>query len=84
MDVENESLEENEELEELRLLLERLESEEQELSALRRKLHDRLASFPNEETQRHERDLSRRRKALHDEIDRVRAYQETLRTELGE
>ena len=84
MDVENESLEENEELEELRLLLERLESEEEEVSALRRKLHDRLASFPNAETERRERDLSTRRKALHDEIDRVRAYQETLRTELRE
>ena len=57
--------------------IERLEAEERELSTLRAKLHDRLASFANPETERKERELSDRRKALHDEIDRLRAQRET-------
>jgi hypothetical protein len=69
---------------ELNRLLERLEAEEREVSALRRKLHDRLASFENAETERHERELSARRKELHDEMDRVRAEQDRLRTTLKE
>lgn len=56
--------------------LAQLENEERELSALRGKLHDRLASFANPETERRERELSNRRKALHDEIDRLRAARE--------
>ncbi|MBA3842045.1 MAG: hypothetical protein H0X39_05390 [Actinobacteria bacterium] len=52
--------------------LETLEAEEREVSALRRKLHDRLASFPNDVTVQQERDLSARRRELHAEIDRLR------------
>jgi uncharacterized protein (DUF342 family) len=71
-------------LEGLRELLERLEAEEQEVSELRRKVHDRLASFPNETTERQERELSARRRELHAEIDRVRVERNRLLGELGE
>jgi hypothetical protein len=57
----------------LDLLLEQLEAEERELSALRRKFHDRLASFPNEVTIEKERELSKRRSELHVRIDTLRA-----------
>ena len=39
---------------------------------LRRKLHDRLASFPNEVTAEHEREISKQRRELHAEIDELR------------
>jgi hypothetical protein len=57
----------------LDLLLEQLEAEERELSTLRRKFHDRLASFPNEVTIEKERELSKRRSELHVRIDTLRA-----------
>jgi hypothetical protein len=53
--------------------LEHLERREREVSALRRKLHDRLDSFPNEVTQAHEREVSAERRELHLRIDEVRA-----------
>ncbi len=53
-------------------LLEQLEEEEREVSALRRKLHDRLASFPNEVTAQQEREISLRRRELHAQIDELR------------
>jgi DNA repair exonuclease SbcCD ATPase subunit len=65
-----------EELVDLDERLEKLEAEERELSLLRAKLHDRLSSFDNAETERRERELSDRRKALHDEIDRLRAQRD--------
>jgi hypothetical protein len=52
--------------------LARLEAEEREISALRRKLHDRLASFPNEVTEQQEREVSKRRRELHAQIDDLR------------
>jgi chromosomal replication initiation ATPase DnaA len=58
---------------ELRTRLEKLEAEEREISALRRKLHDRLASFPNEVTEQHEREVSKQRRELHAQIDALRA-----------
>jgi hypothetical protein len=58
---------------ELRTRLEKLEAEEREISALRRKLHDRLASFPNEVTEEHEREVSKQRRELHVQIDALRA-----------
>jgi hypothetical protein len=58
---------------ELETLLERLENEEREISALRRKLHERLASFPNEVTEQHEREISKKRRELHAQIDDIRA-----------
>jgi hypothetical protein len=57
----------------LDLLLEQLEAEERELSTLRRRVHDRLASFPNEVTIEKERELSKRRSELHVRIDTLRA-----------
>ncbi|HET7138355.1 MAG TPA: hypothetical protein VFI04_08355 [Gaiellaceae bacterium] len=57
---------------ELRKRLEQLEAEESELSALRTKLHERLASFSNEVAAEQERELSRKRRELHEEIDRIR------------
>lgn len=66
-----------EETRELDDRIERLETAERELSALRAKLHDRLSSFANPETERRERELSEQRKVLHDEIDRLRAERET-------
>ena len=57
---------------ELRKRLEQLEAEEREVSALRVKLHERLASFSNEVAVEQERELSARRRELHEEIDRIR------------
>ena len=61
-----------EDVQELDDRLEQLEAAEREVSALRAKLHDRLSSFDNAETERMERELSTRRRALHDEIDRLK------------
>ena len=49
-----------------------LERDECQVSALRRKLHARLASFPNPLTQQRERELSLHRRQLHARIDLVR------------
>jgi hypothetical protein len=52
--------------------LRRLEQEEVELSALRRKLHDRIDSgFGNEVTLRREREVSDERLAMHRRIAAV-------------
>jgi hypothetical protein len=59
--------------EELDRALADLEAEEGEISRLRRKLHDRLASFPNEVAQQQEGELSAKRRALHVRIDALRA-----------
>jgi chromosome segregation ATPase len=68
---------------ELDALLERLEEEENELSARRRKLHDRIALFPDParqaELQAQEEELSQRRRELHRRIDEVRAQRNELR-----
>jgi hypothetical protein len=61
------------ESEDLDVLLEQLEAEERDLSAQRRRLHDRLASFPNELTAEKEREVSKRRGELHVRIDNLRA-----------
>jgi len=45
-------------IDELLLELEELEQREREISALRSKIFDRLASFPNEITQQKEREVS--------------------------
>lgn len=57
----------------LAIELERLELHEREVSARRRRLHDRLASFPNELTREHEREVSAERRELHKRIDELRA-----------
>ena len=66
---------------ELDARLHQLEAREQEVSSLRRKLHDRLASFPNESTVERERELSKERRELHAEIDALRAQRSALRLE---
>jgi hypothetical protein len=53
--------------------LEQLEQQERRVSAFRRRLHDRLDSFPNELTAKREREVSERRRALHRRIDSLRA-----------
>ena len=57
----------------LRVELEHLDRREREVSALRRKLHDRLDSFPNEVLQAREREISTERRELHGRIDLLRA-----------
>jgi hypothetical protein len=53
--------------------LEQLEQQERKVSAIRRQLHDRLDSFPNEPTAARERQVSDARRALHKRIDALRA-----------
>lgn len=53
--------------------LEHLERREREVSALRKKLHDRLDSFPNDVTLARERQVSAERRELHARIDELRA-----------
>lgn len=55
-----------------------LERREREVSQLRLKLHDRLASFPNQLSQARERELSIERRQIHDRIDELRAQAATL------
>ena len=57
---------------ELRTKLVQLQDEEREVSALRVKLHERLASFRNPVAEEQERELSEKRRELHAEIDRIR------------
>ncbi len=70
--------------EELDRVLAELEAEEAEVSRLRRKLHDRLASFPNEVAQQQEHDVSKKRRELHVRIDALRAERSKRRDELAE
>ena len=53
--------------------LEQLERQERKVSAIRRQLHDRLDSFPNDATAAKERKISEARRALHKRIDSLRA-----------
>ena len=50
-----------------------LERRETEISAYRAKLFDRLASFPNEFTDRQEGRVSAERRAIHRRVDELRA-----------
>jgi hypothetical protein len=52
--------------------LEQLEVRELEVSAMRRKLHDRLDAFPNEVTAKREKEVSKERRSLHRRIDILR------------
>ena len=69
---------------ELDRVLAELEAEEAEVSRLRRKLHDRLASFPNEVAQQQEHEVSKKRRELHVRIDALRAERSKRREELAE
>lgn len=52
--------------------LDELEAEERQVSAERRRLHDRLNAFQNEAAVQREAELSQRRKELHVQIDALR------------
>jgi vacuolar-type H+-ATPase subunit E/Vma4 len=56
----------------LHVKLQELERREQEVSKLRRQLHDRIDSFPKPELLERERLVSAERRALHREIDALR------------
>lgn len=58
-----------------------LERQEREISQLRLKLHERLASFANPLSQARERELSIERRKLHDRIDQLRACAAALLAE---
>jgi hypothetical protein len=60
----------------LRAELERLEQDEREISAYRRKIHERIDRFPSEAAVIEERRVSAERKALHRRIDELRALLE--------
>lgn len=49
-----------------------LERQERQVSARRRRLHERIAAFPSDHAERQERDLSLRRRVLHRRIDELR------------
>jgi hypothetical protein len=61
--------------------IEALEEEEREISAQRHRLHDRLASFPNEVTAKQEQEISKRRRELHVQIDALKAERSRRREE---
>jgi RsiG-like len=56
----------------LRAELEQLERDEHEVSAYRRKLHERIDRFPSEAAVNEERQVSDKRRALHRRIDELR------------
>ena len=64
--------------------LARLEEEERDISLMRRKLHDRLAIFPEGpnlvDLEAREAELSKRRRDLHKRIDELRARRSALRS----
>jgi len=69
--------------EEIDALLKELEAEERALSANRRRLHDRIALYPElggADLEEQERALSERRRELHARIDRLRASRHNGRT----
>ena len=70
---------------EIDALLEELEAEEREISITRRKLHDRIADFPESAAGGHlesrERELSSERRDLHRRIDELRARRDELRAQ---
>jgi hypothetical protein len=62
--------------EDIEELLKELEAEERALSANRRRLHDRIALYPDiggADLDAQERELSQRRRDLHARIDALRA-----------
>jgi len=72
-------------LDKLEELLEELEAEEHDLSLRRRRLHDRIATFPGSTSglnlDDRERELSNQRRELHHRIDELRARRNALRSQ---
>jgi hypothetical protein len=66
-------------------LLEKLEAEERDISVTRRRLHDRIAMFPEGAAKANfelrEREISRDRRDLHRRIDALRARRDELRAQ---
>ncbi len=62
--------------------LARLDREEREVSARRRKLHERIAKFPAPHHEQAERELSRYRRELHRRMDDLLAELEAMRAEI--
>ena len=63
----------------IRAELELLEAEEKEISAIRRKMHERIdLGFPTELLIQQEQKLSKERRDLHARIDALRAQLELL------
>jgi hypothetical protein len=66
-------------------LLEQLEADERDLSTARRRLHDRIATFPESagraNLELREREISKERRALHRRIDELRARRAALRSQ---
>ncbi len=60
-----------------------LEEQEREISARRKRLHERLAFFPSELGQQQERELSAERRAIHRELDQLRVLRGLERDELA-
>jgi predicted nucleic acid-binding Zn-ribbon protein len=60
-------------LDALALELVQLERRERDISARRRKLHERLDAFPSEHAERQARELSAERRRIHKQIDELRA-----------
>src|SRR5436309_11499195 len=63
-------------------LLEKLEGEERDISVTRRRLHDRIATFPEgagkASLELREREISKDRKDLHRRIDALRVRRDEL------
>jgi chromosome segregation ATPase len=70
---------------EIDALLEELEAQERDVSLLRQRLHDRIATFPDNAARANldsrERELSKERRDLHRRIDELRARRDELRSE---
>jgi hypothetical protein len=70
---------------EVEALLEQLEVEERDLSTTRRRLHDRIAMFPEgagrANLELREREISNERRELHRRIDELRARRDELRSQ---
>jgi hypothetical protein len=70
---------------EVEALLEQLEAEERDLSTTRRRLHDRIATFPESagraNLELREREISNERRELHRRIDELRARRDELRSQ---
>jgi hypothetical protein len=66
-------------------LLEQLEAEERDISTTRRRLHDRIATFPETAARARlelrERELSKERRELHRRIDELRVRRDELRSQ---
>ena len=70
---------------EIDALLEQLEAEERDISTARRRLHDRIATFPESAAKANlelrERELSNQRSDLHRRIDALRVRRDELRAQ---